>query len=76
MLDIVVKSCKYDTDWTVPGSIKIGTRTTYIFLYDKRTNPIDFQGFQAVKGQGHKLHIVVKPTHDNRRNPIDFQSHG
>ena len=103
------KACKHDTDWTIPARIlKLGTLTTY----DKRTNPIDFQGqgskvkvtrntlllnlvntiqtepfklgssnlvhillmtrgqhlliFKVrVKGQGHMLHIVVKPcNHD------------
>ena len=40
-LDIVVKPCKHDTDWTVSArTVKLGTHTTY----DKRTNPIDFQG--------------------------------
>ena len=37
----VHKACKHDTDWTVPArTFKLGTLTTY----DKRTNPIDFQG--------------------------------
>ena len=46
----VHKVCKHDTDWTIPArTVKLGTHTTY----DKRTNPIDFQG------QGSK----VKVTH-------------
>ena len=46
----VRKACKHDRDWTVPAMmVKLGTHTTY----DKRTNPIDFQG------QGSK----VKVTH-------------
>ena len=37
----VHKACKHDTDWTVAArTVKLGTHTTY----DKRTNPIDFQG--------------------------------
>ena len=37
----VHKSCKHDTDWTVSArTVKLGTHTTY----DKRMNPIDFQG--------------------------------
>ena len=36
--------------------VKLGTHTTY----DKRTTPIDFSR-SGVKGQGHTLHIVVKP---------------
>ena len=41
MLDIVVKSCKHDTDWTIYArTVKLDTHTTY----DKRMKPIDFQG--------------------------------
>ena len=55
-LDIVHKACRHDTDWTVwARTVKLGTHTTY----DKRTNPIDFQG-QGSKGQGHTLDIVHK----------------
>ena len=37
----VHKAFKQDTDRTVPArTVKLGTHTTY----DKRTNPIDFQG--------------------------------
>ena len=37
----VHKACKHNTDWTVQArTFKLGTLTTY----DKRTNPIDFQG--------------------------------
>ena len=37
----VHKACKQDTDWTVwARTVKLGTLTTY----DKRMNPIDFQG--------------------------------
>ena len=43
------KSCKHDTDWTVPErNFKLGTLTTY----DKRTNPIYFQG------QGSKVKVT------------------
>ena len=46
----VHKACKHDTDWTVwARAVKLSTLTTY----DKRMNPIDFQG------QGSK----VKVTH-------------
>ena len=45
----VHKACKHDTDWTVPArTFKLGTLTTY----DKRTNPIDFQG------QGSKVKVT------------------
>ena len=41
MLHIIVKPCKHDTDLTFPArTIKLCTHTTY----DKRMNPIDFQG--------------------------------
>ena len=47
----VHKACKHDTDRTVSaGTVKLGKHITY----NKRKNPIDFQG------QGHILHIVVK----------------
>ena len=37
----VRKPCKHDTDWTVSArTVKLRTHTTY----DKKTNPIDFQG--------------------------------
>ena len=37
----ICHTCKHDTDWTVPARVvKLGTHTTY----DKRMNPIDFQG--------------------------------
>ena len=37
----VHKACRPDTDWTIPArTLKLGTLTTY----DKRMNPIDFQG--------------------------------
>ena len=40
-LQINVKPCKHDANWTVSSrTVKLGTYTTY----DKRTNPIDFQG--------------------------------
>ena len=60
-LDIVVKPCKHDTDWTVPArTVKLGTHTT------KRTTPLkedELYWFlrSGVKGQGHMLDIVVKP---------------
>ena len=45
----VHKSCKHDTDWTVPArTFKLCTLTSY----DKRTNPIDFQG------QGSKVKVT------------------
>ena len=45
----VHKACKHDTDWTVAArTLKLGTHTTY----DKRTNPIDFQG------QGSKVKVT------------------
>ena len=45
----VRKACKHDRDWTVPArTVKLGTHTTY----DKRTNPIDFQG------QGSKVKVT------------------
>ena len=59
-LHIVVKPCKHDTDWTIwARTVTLGTHTAY----DKRTNPIDFQG-QGQRSRSH-LHIVVKPCkHD------------
>ena len=43
------KACKHDRDWTVPArAVKLGIHTTY----DKRTNPIDFQG------QGSKVKVT------------------
>ena len=48
-LQIVVKPCKRDTDWTISArTVKLGTHTTY----DKRTTPIDFQG------QGSKVKVT------------------
>ena len=45
----VHKACKHDTDWTVAvRTVKLSTHTTY----DKRTNPIDFQG------QGSKVKVT------------------
>ena len=45
----VLKVCKHHTDWTVSArTVKLGTYTTY----DKRTNPIDFQG------QGSKVKVT------------------
>ena len=45
----VHKACKHDTDWTVwARTVKLGTLTTY----DKRINPIDFQG------QGSKVKVT------------------
>ena len=45
----VRKACKHDRDWTVPArTVKLGTHTTY----DKRTNPIDYQG------QGSKVKVT------------------
>ena len=45
----VHKACKHDTDWTVwARTVKLGTLTTY----DKRMNPIDFQG------QGSKVKVT------------------
>ena len=45
----VHKACRHDTDWTVTArTVKLGTLTTY----DKRTNPIDFQG------QGSKVKVT------------------
>ena len=45
----VRKACKHDRDWTVPArAVKLGIHTTY----DKRTNPIDFQG------QGSKVKVT------------------
>ena len=45
----VGKACKHDRDWTVPArAVKLGIHTTY----DKRTNPIDFQG------QGSKVKVT------------------
>ena len=45
----VHKACRHDTDWTVwARTVKLGTHTTY----DKRTNPIDFQG------QGSKVKVT------------------
>ena len=42
-------ACKHDTDWTIAArTVKLGTLTTY----DKRTNPIDFQG------QGSKVKVT------------------
>ena len=62
MLNIVVKPCKHDTDWTVSAkTVKLGTHTAY----DKRTNPIDWFSRSWVKGQGYMLHIVVKPWKHN-----------
>ena len=65
MQDIVVKPCKHNTDWTVSArTVKLGTHTTY----DKKTNPIDFQGHGSkVKVTRYTLllNIVVKPCkHD------------
>ena len=40
----VNKACKHNTDWTVPArTVKLGVHNTY----DKRTNPIDFQGHRT-----------------------------
>ena len=40
----VHKACKHDTDWTVSvRTFKLGTHITY----DKRMNPIDFQGHMS-----------------------------
>ena len=45
----VRKACKHDRDWTVPArAVKLGAHTTY----DKRTDPIDFQG------QGSKVKVT------------------
>ena len=45
----VHKACKHDTDWTVwARTVKLGSLTTY----DKRMNPIDFQG------QGSKVKVT------------------
>ena len=45
----VRKACKHDRDWTVPArAVKFGIHTTY----DKRTDPIDFQG------QGSKVKVT------------------
>ena len=42
----VHKACKHDTNWTVQArTVKLGTHTTY----DKKTDPIDFQGQSKVK---------------------------
>ena len=45
----VRKPCKHDTDWTVSArTVKLSTHATY----DKKTNPIDFQG------QGSKVKVT------------------
>ena len=49
MLNIVVKPCKHDTDWTASArTVKRGTHTSF----NKRTTPIDFQG------QGSKVKVT------------------
>ena len=60
----VHKACRHDTDWTVPARIfKLGTLTTY----DKRTNPIDFQG------QGSKVKVTRKTLLLNLVNTIQTE---
>ena len=60
----VHKACRHDTDWTVPARIfKLGTLTTY----DKRTNPIDFQG------QGSKVKVTCKTLLLNLVNTIQTE---
>ena len=50
-LQIVVKPCNHDTDWTVSArTIKLGTHISY----DKRKTPIDFQG------HGSKVKVTCK----------------
>ena len=51
-LDIVVKPCKHDRDWTV--STKIVKLGTSIFLYDI------FFSMSWIKGQSQMVDIVVK----------------
>ena len=60
----VHKTCKHDTDWTVPARIfKLGTLTTY----DKKTNPIDFQG------QGSKVKVTRNTLLFNLVNTIQTE---
>ena len=60
----VHKACKHDTDWTVPArTFKFGTLTTY----DKRTNPIDFQG------QGSKVKVTFYTLLLNLVNKIQTE---
>ena len=59
----VHKACKNDTDWTVQAkctrTLKIGTLITY----DRRTNPIDFQGLGSkVKVTCHTLMLNLVNT--------------
>ena len=62
MLNIVVKSCKQDTDLNVSaGTVKLGTRTTY----DKRTTSIDFQG------EGSKVKVTCSTLLLNLVNKIN-----
>ena len=60
----VHKACKHDTDWTVPArTFKLGTLTTY----DKRRNPIDFQG------QGSKVKVTRNTLLFHRVNTIQTE---
>ena len=60
----VREACKHDRDWTVPvRTVKLGTHTTY----DKRTNPIDFQG------QGSKVKVTCWTLFLNLVNRIQTE---
>ena len=49
----VHKACKHNTNWTVSArTIKLGTHTSY----DKRSNPIDFQGQRS---RSHTRHYCL-----------------
>ena len=61
----VHKACRLDTDWTVQArTVKLGTLTTY----DKRKNPIDFQG------QGSKIKVTCYTLMLNLVNTIQTES--
>ena len=60
----VHKACKHDSDWTLPArTFKLGTLTTY----DKRRNPIDFQG------QGSKVKVTRNTLLFNLVNTIQTE---
>ena len=60
----VHKACKHDTDWTVSArAVKLGTHNTY----DKRTNPIDFQG------QGSKVKVTRYSLFVNIVNTLQIE---
>ena len=60
----VHKACKHNTDWTIPArTVKLGTHTTY----DKRSNPIDFQG------HGSKFKITCYTLMLNHVNTIQTE---